>query len=271
MGALDGKVVFITGAARGLGRAHAVRCAREGADVALFDISDLTETADQVSAAGQRALVFQGDLRDGAAVDRAVESSISELGQIDVLVSNAAILSLNQFWDIDEDQWQTMIDVVLTGTWRVAKAIAPHMIERGQGSMIFISSVNGLEAGKNYAHYTAAKHGVIGFMRSAALELGPYGIRANAICPGFIDTPINDNQESYDRYSGKGPGEGTPEDRILAAKRWSVLKGQSLIDPDAVSRAVQWLASDESSAVTGLVMPVDAGHMVLPGLNLSPA
>jgi NAD(P)-dependent dehydrogenase (short-subunit alcohol dehydrogenase family) len=144
------------------------------------------------------------------------------------------------------------------------------MIENGEGAMVFISSVNGLEPAMNYAHYTSAKHGLIGLMRSVALELGPHGIRANAITPGFIDTKINDYQESYDMMAGAAPGEGTPADRIQAAAHWSALKGRSVIPPEAVSNAVFWLVSDESRDVTGLVMPVDAGHMLLPAFNPAP-
>ena len=285
MTSMQDKVVFITGGARGMGRAHAIRFAQAGADVVLFDIcapigtipydmsteQELQETAKAVEELGRKAVVRVGDMRDSAALDEAVQAGITELGKIDTLISNAGIWSLGLFWEIDDQTWDDMLDVVLTGSWRAAKAVAPHLIERGEGSILFISSANGLEAGPLYAHYTAAKHGLLGLMRTAAVELGPYGIRVNAICPGFIDTPINDYQGSYDLMAGAEPGGGTPEDRITASKHWSVLKGRSVIQPEAVSNAALFLSSDEANELTGLVMPVDAGHMVLPAFNPAPA
>jgi SDR family mycofactocin-dependent oxidoreductase len=281
---MQGKTVLVTGAARGQGRAHAVRLAREGADVVLVDIAgqigtvpypmateqELAEAAKEVEGLGRRALAIQADVRSQTEVDQAVKRAVAEFGGIDAVVSNAGIWSLGSFWELTEEQWQDSIDVNLTGHWRVARAAAPHLIERGAGVIVFISSVNGLEAGAGYAHYTAAKHGVIGLMRTVAVELGPHGIRAHAVCPGFIDTKMNDYQGSYDMMAGAEPGKGTPEARIEASRHWSVLKGHSVIKPESVSEAVLWLASDESGETSGLVVPVDAGHMVLPAFNPAP-
>jgi len=282
---MEDKTVLITGAARGQGRAHAIRFAEEGANVILFDIAsqidsvpyemakpaDLEETAAQIEALDRRAIISRGDVRNGDDLTRAVERGIAEFGRIDGLVSNAGIWSLGPFWELSTQAWQDSIDVNLTGHWLAAKAVAPHLMEQGSGTIVFTASVNGLEAGANYAHYTAAKHGVIGLMKTVAVELGPHGIRSHVVAPGFIDTQMNDYQGSYDMMAGAAPGEGTPEARIEASKHWSALKGRSVIKPSAVSNAVVWLSSDETADMTGLVVPVDAGHMVLPAYNPAPA
>jgi SDR family mycofactocin-dependent oxidoreductase len=284
MNRMQGKTVLVTGAAREQGRAHALRLAKEGADLVLLDVAeqigtvpydmstpdDLAQVEKEVEALDRRVLAVQADVRSQAAVDDVVARAVSEFGGLDAVVSNAGIWSLGAFWELSDQQWQDSIDVNLTGHWRVARAVAPHLIERGAGVIVFISSVNGLEAGAGYAHYTAAKHGLIGLMRTVAVEIGPHGVRAHAVCPGFIDTKMNDYQGSYDLMAGAAPGEGTPEARIAASRHWSILKGHSVIKPEAVSEAVLWLTSDESSETSGLVVPVDAGHMVMPAFNPAP-
>jgi NADP-dependent 3-hydroxy acid dehydrogenase YdfG len=184
---LDGKVALITGGSRGQGRAHAVTCAREGADVIIVDIAgqlatvpyqmarqdDLDETAKQVEALDRRILAIKGDVRDQAQLDAAVAQGFAEFGQIDILIANAGIWTQAPFWELTDDQWDEMIGVNLTGVWKSAKAVAPHMIERRSGSIVITSSTNGIEPGLNYAHYVAAKHGVIGLMKNIALELAP--------------------------------------------------------------------------------------------------
>lgn len=285
MGRMDGKVVFITGGARGQGRAHALTMAREGADVVLLDLAadidtlpyalsgaeDLQRTAQEIEALDRRVIAVEGDVRSQADVDAAVERAIAELGQVDVLLSNAGIWTLSPFWETSEEEWQDQIDVNLTGHWHAAKAVAPHMMERGTGAIVFTSSANGLVAGTNYAHYTAAKHGVLGLMKTVAVELGPYGIRANAVCPAFVDTKMNDWPAVYDMMAGTGPGTGTPQDRVNAAKHLSAIRGRGFIAPESVSKVVLWLASDDAADITGLAHPVDAGSLVLPPFNPAPA
>jgi NAD(P)-dependent dehydrogenase (short-subunit alcohol dehydrogenase family) len=142
------------------------------------------------------------------------------------------------------------------------------MIERRSGSIIMTSSVNGFEAGASWAHYVAAKHGVIGLMKSVALELAPYGIRCNAICPGAIDTGMTNWQGAYNMIAGND--RGTRDDYITSTRSFTALAGFSALPPEIVAQAVVGLVSDEASAITGIALPIDAGHLVLPRRNTSP-
>lgn len=282
MGLLDGKVALITGGARGQGRAHAVTCAREGADVIIVDIADqiatvdftmareedLAETVRQVEALDRRVLSVVADVRSQQQLDDAVTRGIAEFGHIDILIANAGIWSRAPFWELSDEQWHDMLDVNLTGVWRSAKAVAPHMIERQTGSMVFISSVNGLEGGETFAHYTAAKHGVVGLMRTVALELAPHGIRCNTIHPGAIKTPMTSYQGAFDLFAGH-PG-GTEEDMLRGGTHYGALKGTTFLPPEVIANAALYLNSDLAAAVTGVTLPVDAGHLVLPGFNHAP-
>jgi len=161
-----------------------------------------------------------------------------------------------------------MIAVNLSGVWRSAKAVTPHMIERGSGSIVMISSVNGLEAGAYYAHYTAAKHGVVGLMKTVALELAPHGIRCNSVHPGAVRSGMTDHQAAYDMYAG-GPG-GTIEDLVQAGKHYGALKGTTFMPPETIANAVLFLNSELASTVTGVALPVDSGHLLMPGVNAAP-
>jgi SDR family mycofactocin-dependent oxidoreductase len=282
MGSLQGKVALITGGARGMGRSHALTFAREGADVVITDLSanvdsvpydlasadDLEKTRADVEGLGVRVIAETVDVRHQDQLDGIVARATEELGGIDICIANAGIWSLAPYWEMDEQKWQDMIDVNLSGVWRTAKAVTPGMIERGGGAIIMISSVNGLEPNADFCHYVSAKHGVIGLMRSVAFEGGPHNIRCNAICPGVIDTPINDWQGAYDLMAGH-PG-GTKEHRAQGASHWSVLRGRSVLPPAAVSNAITWLVSDAGADVTGVVLPIDGGHGVLPGFNPTP-
>jgi SDR family mycofactocin-dependent oxidoreductase len=284
MGRMDGKVAFITGGARGQGRSHALTLAREGADIALLDIvkdvascpypmatpQELDDTAADIKALGRPVLSFQGDTRVQADLDLAVATTIKEFGGIDVVVANAGFWSLRPLWEIEDEEWLDHLDINLTGSWRTLKAAAPHLIERRAGSIILIASINGLVAGPNFAHYTAAKHGIMGLMKSAAVEFGKYGVRCNAICPGFVDTKMNDWQACYDMMAGKPPGEGTPEDRLDSAAHLSALAGRTMVKPQGTSNAVLWLASDDSADVTGESIKVDLGQLILPPYNPAP-
>ncbi|UDH01199.1 mycofactocin-coupled SDR family oxidoreductase [Rhodococcus opacus] len=282
MGLLDGQVVFITGGARGQGRAHAIASAREGADVVLFDraedidtvgyplatADDLQQSVKEVEAIGRRALSFVGDVRSQTALDEAVAGALSEFGKIDALIANAGIWATGQFWELTDEQWDDMVGTCLTGVWRSIKAVAPQLIERQQGSIVITASVDALEPGGVYAHYTAAKHGVVGLMKSVALELGPHGARCNAIAPGAVDTLMLNNQPGYDLISGH-PG-GSRDDLIEGGHRFNVLKQTHLLDPSNLADAAVYLNSAMASRVTGVVLPVDAGHMLLAGFNHAP-
>ncbi|MGV9870362.1 mycofactocin-coupled SDR family oxidoreductase [Rhodococcus koreensis] len=282
MGMLDGKVAFITGGARGQGRAHAVTSAREGADVVVIDIaaqmgtvpykmadgSDLAETVAQVEALGRRALSFEVDVRSQASLDDAVTQTISTFGKIDILIANAGIWTQAPFWELSEDDWEEMMGVNLTGVWKSAKAVAPHMIERQSGSIVITSSVNGLEPGMNYAHYVTAKHGVIGLMKNIALELAPYGIRCNSINPGAIKTPMTDHQGAWDMFAGHEGG--TEADMIEGGYHFHALKGTTFMPPQVIADTALYLNSDLAASVTGVTIPVDAGHLLLTGSNPAP-
>ncbi|WP_029429772.1 mycofactocin-coupled SDR family oxidoreductase [Blastococcus sp. URHD0036] len=282
MSRLQGRVVLVTGAARGQGRAHAVAFAREGADVVAVDIdapigsvpyptaqaADLEETVAQVEALDRRIVARTADVRDGAALAAAVEEGLATFGRLDVLVANAGIFSTGPFWELTEQQFRDVLDVNLLGVWRSMTAVAPHMIERGSGSMVLVSSVNGLRGNAGAAHYAASKHGVLGLMRSAALELGPHGIRVNALCPGLVDTPMTNWPGLYDRMAGR-PG-GTRADFEASALHYGILGGQGALGPEAIADAAVWLAGDGAYGVTGQAFPIDAGHLAMPGFNPSP-
>ncbi|HXP54820.1 MAG TPA: mycofactocin-coupled SDR family oxidoreductase [Streptosporangiaceae bacterium] len=282
MGMLDGKVALITGGSRGQGRAHAVTCAREGADVIIVDIADqlatvpypmarqgdLDETVRQVEALDRRILALKGDVRDQSQLDAAVAQGIAEFGRIDILIANAGIWTQAPFWELTDDQWDEMIGVNLTGVWKSAKAVAPHMIERRTGSIVITSSTNGIEPGLNYAHYVAAKHGVIGLMKNIALELAPYGIRCNSINPGAIRTPMTDHQGAWDMFAGH-PG-GTEADLIEGGYHFTALAGTTFMDPQVIADTALYLNSDLAAKVTGVTIPVDAGHLILTGVNNTP-
>lgn len=282
MGMLDGKVVLITGGSRGQGRAHALVSAREGADVIIVDVvedlstvtyplarkDDMAATVESVEALGRRIVAVEADVRYQDQLDEAVARGVAELGKIDVLIANAGIWTQAPFYELTDDQWEEMIAVNLSGVWRSAKAVAPHMIERKSGSIVMISSVNGLEPGPNFAHYTAAKHGVVGLMKTVALELAPHGIRCNSIHPGAVRSGMTENQMAFDMYAG-GPG-GTVDDLIRAGKHYGALKGTTFMPPETIANAALFLNSDLASSVTGVALPVEAGHLLMAGVNTAP-
>lgn len=284
MGRLANKTVLITGAGRGMGAAHAEVLAAEGADLVLLDApeqvataeypmatrEDLHEVVATVEKQGRRAVAIEGDVRSLADQRKAVSAGIEHFGKIDCLVANAGIWGqLAPISEMSEKAWQETVDINLTGMWKSIKAVASHMTERGEGAIVLISSISGLEGQALSANYSSAKHGVIGLMRSAALELGPHNVRVNAVCPGFIDTPIHHWQGAYDLLAGHEGG--TLEDRNNAARFYGILKGRGPLDPRRVSDTVLYLVSDMSSEITGLEFPVDAGHMVLPHFNPAPS
>lgn len=283
MGRLTGKTALVTGAARGQGRSHAVTLAQHGADVVAIDIGtdvatvpypqgreeQLESLAAEVAALGRRALTRVCDVRSSEGLSDVVDEAIAEFGQLDIVVANAGVWNLGRLWEISEGEWHDVVDVNLTGAWRTIKAVAPHMIERGTGSIVLVSSINGLEGGDGYAHYTAAKHGVLGLMKTAALEFAPHSVRCNAICPGIIGTEMNNWQGARNFMAGHD--HGTAEDRRSGAAHWSALAGRNLLPPQSTSNAVLWLASEEASDVTGVALPVDGGHLTLPGMNPNPA
>ena len=282
MGLLDGKVVFITGGGRGQGRAHAIVSAREGADIVFVDTTkpfatvpypnttaaDIAETVAQVEALDRRVLGIEADVRDQGALDSAVAEGLTQFGQIDCLIANAGIFNLGPVQDMSRETWQEMIDINITGVWQSVKAVVPHMIERQEGSIVMTSSVNGLEGGPFFSHYTAAKFAVVGFMKAIAIELGPHGIRANTVNPGPILTGMTNNQQGYDMFSGHA--NGTYDDLLNAGKTYGILKGSGFLQPEVIANAALFLNSSLASNVTGISLPVDSGHLAMAGINMDP-
>jgi SDR family mycofactocin-dependent oxidoreductase len=267
MSLLEGRVAFVTGAARGMGRSHALRLAREGASVIAIDVADavsshngyppandtdLKETRRLLEAQGRPFLVEVADVRDSNALDSVLGDGLERLGgRLDVVVANAGINNWARFWEMSDDQWQTVIDINLTGVWRTMKAAVPHMLSAGNGgSIIAISSVAGMKALPGQAHYTASKHGVTGLAKAAAIELGEYNIRVNSIHPWGVATAMAEDP--------------LIEETLTAHPNYlmsfgSVLPSLPTADCNDVSDAVVWLASDLSRAVTGTQLTVDMG------------
>lgn len=276
-GRVEGKVAFITGAARGQGRSHAVRLAEEGADIIAIDVcgpissnteipaatpDDLAETVDLVKGTGRRIVSAEVDVRDYAAVKAAVDSGVEQLGRLDIVVANAGIGNGGQTLDhTSEEDWNDMIDVNLSGVWKSVKAAVPHLLAGGSGgSIILTSSVGGLKPYPHTGHYIAAKHGVIGLMRTFAVELGQHSIRVNAVCPTNVNTPLfmNEGTMKLFRPDLENPG---PDDLAVAAQFMHVLP-VGWVEPRDISNAVLFLASDEARYITGLPVTVDAGSML---------
>ena len=276
MGRVEGKVAFITGAARGQGRSHALRLAQEGAEIIAIDLcealpentyppsteADLAETVRQVEALDRRIVATKADVRDFAQLKRALDDGVAQLGRLDIVCANAGIGGTpHKSEDIPEDEWTNMIDINLSGVWRTVKAAIPHIRAGGRGgSIILTSSDAGLFAFENISHYVAAKHGVVGLMRTLALELAPDMIRVNSVHPTVVDTDMVQNPGTYKLFRPdlEAP---TRDDFAVAAATLNALPIPWVESVD-ISNAVLFLASDESRYITGVPLPVDAGAAV---------
>jgi SDR family mycofactocin-dependent oxidoreductase len=271
-GRLDGKVALITGAARGIGRAQAVRFAQEGADVIALDVcgpvdtvlippatpEDLAETARLVAAAGRRAVTDIVDVRDADGLGAAADRGVERFGGLDIVCATAGITSRGVATDMSEQVWQTMLDVNLTGVWRTCKVAVPHLIARGSGSVILVSSIAGLRGLVGVAHYTAAKHGVVGLMRSLANELAPHGIRVNTVHPTNVDTPMIQNDVVGSAFRPDLDRPPTRAEFAEAARSMNMLD-VPWVEPVDVANASLFLASEEARYVTASTLTVDAG------------
>ncbi|MGA6204102.1 mycofactocin-coupled SDR family oxidoreductase [Nocardia testacea] len=273
-GRVEGKVAFITGAARGQGRSHAVRLAQEGADIIAVDVcanvsgsdqiapstpADLAETAGLIKGLGRRIITEQVDVRDLDALRAAVDSGVEQLGRLDIVVANAGIGNGGETLDkTSEADWTTMIDINLSGVWKSVKAAVPHLLSGGRGgSIVLTSSVGGLKAYPNTGHYIAAKHGVVGLMRSFAVELGAHSIRVNSVHPTNVDTPMFMNENTMKMFRPDLDNPGVEDFRVVAQLMHVLPVGW--VEPVDISNAVLFLASDEARYITGLPMTVDAG------------
>jgi (+)-trans-carveol dehydrogenase len=273
LGRLDGRVAFITGAARGQGRSHAVRLAREGADIIAIDVcapvegafptaapEDLAETVRMVEAEDRRIVASTADVRDYDAVEHALAEGLGELGRLDIVVANAGIadwFELKTAENISAGAWQTMLDINLTGVWHTCKAAIPHLSDGA--ALVLTSSATGLKGVANISHYVAAKHGVVGLMRSLSQELGPRMIRVNCVCPGQVGTDMILNQPTYDLFC---PDIEEPtRDDFAAFSQATFLMPSPWLEPEDISNAVAFLVSDEARFITGVALPVDAGFL----------
>ncbi|HEX3962911.1 MAG TPA: mycofactocin-coupled SDR family oxidoreductase [Trebonia sp.] len=272
---LSGKVAFVTGAARGQGRSHAVRLAAEGADIIAVDAleqfssvkyplatkADLDETVSQIQALDRRVIARQADVRDLAALTAVVDEGVAELGRLDVVVANAGIATYAPALELTEQEWDEMVGINLGGVWRTIRASVHHIKERGEGgSVIITSSASGLRAIPNASHYAAAKHGLVGFTKVLALELGRDRIRANTIHPTTVDTPMVQNQATLDLFL-PGQADQSQEAFVRIARRLNPIP-IPWIQPGTVSDLVAFLASDEAEFITGAAIPVDAGMAI---------
>jgi (+)-trans-carveol dehydrogenase len=271
-GRLEGRIAFITGAARGVGKLIALAMAREGADVAMLDRcatpastpypgsgeEDLRAAADEVRELGARALALRGDVTSFTDMEEAVRRTEAELGPIDILVPNAGIFTWGRIWELTEQQWDETIDINLKGAWLTVKAALPPMIERRRGRVIAIASTAGLRGAPNIGHYVASKHGLIGLVRSLAMEVGPYNITVNALCPSRMPTTMVTFPAYYEQFAGQGAG----AEEMARASGAELALPVEYLPVTAVAEAAVWLASESAAFITGVALPVDAGEML---------
>ena len=277
-GPLDGRVAFITGAARGQGRAHAVRLASEGADIVAIDIcgpvsdtitypaatpEDLAETVRAVESTGRKVLAREVDIRDLPALQQVVADGVEQFGRLDILVANAGVLNWGRIWEMSEEQWDTVIDVNLNGTWRTIRAAVPAMIEAGNGgSIIIVSSPAGLKATPGNGHYSASKQGLVALTNALALEVGEFGIRVNSIHPYSVDTPMVEKKAMMDIFSKYPSYLHSFAPMPLHPVNHQRKKGlMEFMAPEEVSDVVAWLAGDGSATLSGSQIAVDRGVM----------
>ncbi|GAA1841534.1 mycofactocin-coupled SDR family oxidoreductase [Pseudonocardia alni] len=269
MGQLDGKVAVITGGGRGQGRSHAIRLAQEGADIVVCDITqqvatvpfptgrpgDLDETVAAVEKLDRRCVAIEADVRKTADMERLADTAMSEFGRIDIHLANAGILSLSEnTWELTDEAWDDMIDINLTGVFKSCRAVVPHIRAGGNGGTILItSSIAGLRAVAGCTHYTAAKHGIVGLMRTLARELAPESIRVNTIHPTGVGSPMSNN-DYFPQWL-------TEHEELGNAMRFNLMPVDALPERD-VSDVVAFLCSDAGKWITGTTVPIDAGFML---------
>jgi SDR family mycofactocin-dependent oxidoreductase len=266
-GRVAGKVAFITGAARGQGRAHAIRLAEEGADIIAVDIcrdydtvgypmataEDLAETVKAVEALDRRIIATQADVRDATALKAAVDDGVAQLGHLDIVSANAGICTVQTWDEVTPAVWQDTLDTNLTGVWNTMVVSAPHLIAAGGGSIICTSSTAGIKGLPYLAPYVAAKHGVVGIAKTMANELAKYKIRVNTVHPTGVDTPMGTGLGGLESLIARDPSLGPIYMNTLPVES---------VDARDISNAVLFLASDEARYVTGLEFTVDAGNTI---------
>ena len=266
-GRVAGKVAFITGAARGQGRSHAIRLAEEGADIIAVDIcrdygtvpyalateADLAQTVKAVEALDRRIVATQADVRDAAALKAAVDDGVTQLGRLDIVSANAGICTVQPWDEVSPAVWQDTLDTNLTGVWNTMVVSVPHLIAAGGGSIICTSSTAGIKGLPYLAPYVAAKHGMVGIARTMANELASHKIRVNTVHPTGVDTPMGTGLGALEALIGRDPNLGPIYMNTLPVE---------IVEPRDISNAVLFLASDEARYVTGLEFTVDAGNTI---------
>ncbi|WP_165423735.1 mycofactocin-coupled SDR family oxidoreductase [Ktedonosporobacter rubrisoli] len=267
--------VLITGAAHGIGRATALAFAREGAKLVLGDAcrqygsvpyalalpEEFMALVREIEQMGRPVVAERVDVTDLAAMQALAERALQELGPIDIVVANAGLYSFAPSWELSEAQWDETLNVCLKGSWITCKVCIPQMLPRRKGKIICMSSTAGQKGMANLAHYVAAKHGVLGLVKSLAIELAPYDINVNAVCPTSIDTAMNRNQALYDEFARDVGVPATHEGMLAFMNQLNLFTNRDLLPPEAVSAAVLWLASDEARHITGSALPIDAGYL----------
>jgi len=258
-----------------MGRAHALAFAGEGASLVLCDAcrkystvpyplaqpEELAALVTELERMGCRVIAAQVDVTHLSAMQELVKRAQRELGPIDIVVANAGLYSFATSWEMSEEQWDETVNVDLKGVWITCKVCIPSMLARRSGKIICIASTAALKGMANLAHYVAAKHGVLGLVKTLAIELAPYNINVNAVCPTSVDTAMCRNQALYDIFAG-GPGpQATEENMLNLMNALNLFPDRNLLPPEAVSSAVLWLASDEARHLTGCALPVDAGYL----------
>jgi (+)-trans-carveol dehydrogenase len=274
MQGIEGKVAFVTGAARGQGRSHALRFAELGADLVICDacapiaavgyplptIEDLQETARLVEELDRRVVVRQADIRDLAAMEDIVAQAKADLGRIDIVSANAGIASYGGALEISEAVFREVVDINMTGAWNTVRAAVPLMIEGGRGgSVVFTSSAAGVIGLPGLVHYVAAKHGVVGMTKALANEWGAHNIRVNAVLPGTVSTEMAANDATYKLF--RPDLENPTFEDCEEFMRGLMLLPIAWVDAEDITNAVVWLASDQARYVTGVSLPVDAGYI----------
>ncbi|RYF59828.1 MAG: NAD(P)-dependent oxidoreductase [Comamonadaceae bacterium] len=267
---LTGKVAFVSGAARGQGRSHAVRLAEEGADIIAIDScadvhsvaypmatrDEFDETVALVEKLDRRIVVRIADVRDNEAVAAALSDGVAELGRLDIVVANAGIVSNAPIADLGPDMWGDVVDINLTGVYNTARNAVPYLIESGAGAMVFTSSALGTRPMQNSAHYVAAKAGVVGLMRALALELAPHLIRVNTVSPSMVNTKMIHNEAMYRLFL---PDIETPTAEQAEAAFSISPMPFPWVEVDDVSNAVAFLVSEDARYVTGQDLKIDCG------------
>ncbi|MFD5201874.1 mycofactocin-coupled SDR family oxidoreductase [Streptomyces sp. NPDC058375] len=268
---LRGRTALVTGAARGLGRTCAVRFAEEGADLVLVDVcgdlagvpyplgsgSQLEQTAKLCREQGAAVVTVTADVRRPEDVEEAARQALDRFGGVDVLLNNAGIAapSGKAVHEIAEDEWDLMVGIDLTGAWRTMKAVVPAMVEQRSGSVINVASTAGLVGYRHFAGYVAAKHGLIGLTKAAALDYAPFRVRVNALCPGSVrDDPLSEGRMLAEIARSLDVDVDEHEEIFVQSQPMN-----SLMEPRDIAGAALWLAGDDSRQVTGTTLTVDGG------------